>query len=139
MSTPLVTTWRIGDRLDPLVIPPISRTTLALFAGASGDHNALHIDIDAAHAAGLDDVFAQGMLSMAQLGRLLTDHVNARRLRSFAVRFAAITPIHAQPTCYAEVVDVHDDLATLELRVALPDGTVTLTGQAIVETKENKQ
>ena len=41
------------------------RATLALFAGASGDHNPIHIDLDVARSAGLDDVFAHGMLSMA--------------------------------------------------------------------------
>ncbi|MFD2422219.1 hypothetical protein [Amycolatopsis pigmentata] len=46
--------WQVGDRLEPLALPPISRTTLALFAGGSGDHNALHIDVDAARAAGLE-------------------------------------------------------------------------------------
>jgi acyl dehydratase len=55
--------------------PPISRATLALFAGASGDHNPIHIDLDVARSAGLDDVFAHGMLSMAYLGRLLTGWV----------------------------------------------------------------
>ena len=29
----------VGAKLPPLELPPISRTTLALFAGASGDHN----------------------------------------------------------------------------------------------------
>jgi acyl dehydratase len=43
--------------------PQITRATLALYAGASGDHNPVHIDIDAAHAVGIDDVFAHGMLS----------------------------------------------------------------------------
>ena len=43
----------------------ITRTTLALYAGASGDHNPMHIDIDFAKKAGFPDVFAQGMLVMA--------------------------------------------------------------------------
>ncbi|MDX6740713.1 MaoC/PaaZ C-terminal domain-containing protein [Actinocorallia sp. A-T 12471] len=127
-STPALT-WP-----QPLTVEPISRTTLALFAGASGDHNPIHIDLDDARAAGLDDVFAHGMLSMAYLGRLLTDWVPQERLRSFRVRFAAITPIHARPTCTAEVVSVADGLAVLELRVTLEDGTVTLLGEAIAET-----
>ncbi len=42
---------------------PVDRTTLALFAGASGDHNPIHIDIDFARRAGMPDVFAHGMLA----------------------------------------------------------------------------
>jgi acyl dehydratase len=123
----------VGAELPPLAVDPISRATLALFAGASGDHNPIHIDLDVARSAGLDDVFAQGMLSMAYLGRLLTNWVSQERLRSWRVRFAAITPVHARPTCTGRVLSVTDGLATLELEVTLPDGTVTLRGDATVD------
>jgi len=72
-----------------LNLPPVTRSQVALFAGGSGDHNPIHIDIDAARAAGFDDVFAQGMLSMALLGRLLTGEADLRRIRSFSARFEA--------------------------------------------------
>jgi acyl dehydratase len=120
----------VGTQLPPLELPPISRTTLALFAGASGDHNPLHIDLDVARSAGFDDVFSHGMLSMAYLGRLLTGWVPQERIRSWSVRFAAITPVHSRPTCTGTVVAVEDGEATLELAVTLADGTTTLTGDA---------
>ncbi|MFI5959368.1 MaoC/PaaZ C-terminal domain-containing protein [Cryptosporangium sp. NPDC051539] len=119
-----------------LEIAPISRTTLALFAGASGDHNPIHVDLDVARSAGRDDVFAHGMLSMAYLGRLLTDHFPQSRLRSYRVRFAAITPIHGQPTCTAVERERHEGLVTFDLTVALADGTVTLSGEAVVALDE---
>ncbi|MFD5467488.1 MaoC/PaaZ C-terminal domain-containing protein [Kitasatospora sp. NPDC127059] len=122
----------VGTELPVLRIAPISRTTLALFAGASGDHNPIHIDLDVAQSAGLDDVFAHGMLSMAYLGRLLTDWVPQERIRSYRVRFAAITPVRASLTCTASVVSVEDGLATLVLTVAMDDGTLTLAGDAVV-------
>jgi len=75
----------VGDELPSLAKPLISRTTLALFAGASGDHNPIHIDIDFARAAGMDDVFAHGMLGMAYLGQLLTQWVPQQQLRSYGV------------------------------------------------------
>lgn len=125
-------TLTVGTELPPLELPPISRTTLALFAGASGDHNPIHIDIDAAHDAGFDDVFAHGMLGMAQLGRLLTGWVPQQRIRSFHVRFAAITPVNATPTCIGKVVATDETTATLELAVRLADGTTTLIGDAVV-------
>lgn len=121
-----------GTRLPDLTVEPISRSTLALFAGASGDHVPLHIDIDAAREAGHPDVFAHGMLSMAYLGRLLTGWVPQRRIRSFSVRFTAITPLHATPTCAGTVTSVGGDVATVELAVTLADGTTTLTGTALL-------
>lgn len=123
----------VGDVLPPLALPPISRTTLALFAGASGDHNPVHIDLDVARSAGLDDVFAHGMLSMAYLGRLLTGWVPQSRIRSFRVRFVAVTPVLAQPTCHGTVTSVEGGLATVELAVRLADGTTTLTGSAQID------
>src|SRR5262245_10071138 len=121
-----------GALLPPLQLAPISRTTLALFAGASGDNNPIHIDVDVARAAGFDDVFAHGMLSMAYLGRYLTDLVSQERILTFRVRFASITPVHGTPTCSGSVRSVQGvdggRLATLDLQVALADGTVTLVG-----------
>jgi acyl dehydratase len=125
-----------GTELPELRVAPISRTSLALFAGASGDHNPIHIDLDVARSAGLDDVFAHGMLSMAYLARLVTGYVPQERIRSYGVRFAAITPVHGQPTCTGTVTTVEEiageRLATLALRVALEDGTTTLIGDATV-------
>lgn len=133
MSAPA---FEVGSNLPPLAIDPISRTTLALFAGASGDPNPIHIDIDVARSAGLDDVFAHGMLSMAYLARLLTGYVPQERIRSFGVRFTAITPVHGRPTCTGSVSSIDEvngeRVATLTLRVTLEDGTTTLIGDAIV-------
>lgn len=126
----------VGSTLPPLEIEPISRTTLALFAGASGDHNPMHIDADVARSAGLDDVFAQGMLSMAYLGRLLTNWVPVGSIRSLRARFAAITPVLAEPTVTGTVTAIDivggERLATLELAVTLADGTTTIAGNAVV-------
>ncbi|MDR5774492.1 MULTISPECIES: MaoC family dehydratase [unclassified Caballeronia] len=95
----------VGDTLPPLTLAPVDRTTLALFAGASGDHNAVHIDLDFARRAGMPDVFAHGMLSMAWLGRLLTLWTDQRNLRHFGVRFVGITQLGHRITCSGRVVD----------------------------------
>lgn len=123
---------KTGDVLPSLELPEISRTTLALYAGASGDHNPMHIDLDVARSGGMDDVFAHGMLSMAYLGRLLTNYVPQERIRTYSVRFASITPLHAKPTCTGTVTKIEDGLAHLDIAVTLSDGTVTLRGDAVV-------
>lgn len=127
-----------GDSLPPLTFGPITRQTLALYAGASGDHNPIHIDIDFAKAAGRDDVLAHGMLSMAQLGRLVTTWAGQPRLRSLSSRFTAITPVGARLTCTGTVTKRHEDTdGTVTLTVALAahleDGTQTLRGEATID------
>ncbi|MCJ0907490.1 MaoC/PaaZ C-terminal domain-containing protein [Rhodococcus sp. ARC_M6] len=123
----------IGDTLT-LEPPKISRTALALYAGASGDHNPVHIDIDACRDVGIDDVFAHGMLSMAYLGRLLTTNFAQEQIREYAVRFSAITPVNAAPVCSGSVVAIKDGVVHLDIAMTLPNGTVTLRGNAVVTT-----
>lgn len=126
-----------GDRLPLLQTAPISRATLALFAGASNDHNPVHIDLDAARAAGMDDVFAQGMLPMAYLGRVLTGAFGAGALREFGVRFAGITRVRDRLECVGEVTAVEENDAgqrlTLRLAAIGPRGDPVVVGEAIVE------
>ncbi|WP_324821055.1 MaoC family dehydratase [Variovorax sp.] len=127
---------KVGDTLPRLVLPAINRTTLALFAGASGDHNRVHIDIDYVRAAGMTDVFAHGMLSMAYLGRLLTQWVDQRRIRSFGVRFTGITHLGHIITCTGKVVELlevnGEQRAKLEIQTANQYGDVKIVGDAIV-------
>ena len=98
----------VGTRLPSLTLPPINRTTLALFAAASGDHNPVHIDLDVARKSGMPDVFAHGMLSMAYIGRLLTLWLPQSQLRSFSARFVAITHLGNEVVCSGEVIAVEE-------------------------------
>lgn len=121
-----------GMELPELRMGPISRKSLALFAGASGDHQPSHIDIDAARAKGRDDVIVHGMLIMALMGRMLTDLAPQDRIRSFTTRFVAVTPVHGEPCCNGRVTAVADGLATLEIEARLADGKLVAQGEAVI-------
>jgi acyl dehydratase len=127
---------QIGEALPDLKLPPVRRTTLALFGGASGDHNPIHLDIDFARRAGMPDVFAQGMLSMAWVGRLLTNWTAQSRLRRLDVRFLGITHLGHIVTCSAHVVRKQEAngerQVVLELRTANQFGQVKIVGEAVV-------
>ena len=127
---------QVGDQLPTLQVPPVDRTTLALFAGASGDHNPIHIDIDVARRAGMPDVFAHGMLGMAWLGRLLTDWAPQSALRRFDVRFQGITHLGNAVRCTGRVVEkvLHEgeDCVRVELEASNQFGQVKIVGEAIV-------
>ena len=124
------------DTLPELTVPPISRETLASYASASGDDNPIHLDPHVAVAAGLDDVIAHGMLSMAYLARVVTTWMPQSRLRSLRARFVAPTPVGAQPTCTGRVSGVSDvdgeQLVRVVLTVRLSDGTTTVRGEALI-------
>ncbi|HEX9720385.1 MAG TPA: MaoC family dehydratase, partial [Ramlibacter sp.] len=136
--TPTLPSWETldtGDTLPPLELPPITRLALALYCGASGDHNPIHVDTDFAKSAGMPDVFAHGMLSAAWLGRLLTNWVPQSAIRSLDVRFAVITHVGERITCTGKVTEKFEDQGRRYARLALTttnqDGLVKLSGEAL--------
>lgn len=126
----------ISKRVVHKTFPPITRHTLALYCGASGDHNPIHVDIDFAKNAGFPDVFSHGMLVMAYLGQALTDAVEPGKIRSFATRFAAITQLGAKLTCEGHIVELLEQNGESRARLALTtkdeNGEVKLAGEAII-------
>lgn len=139
MTTSALPNWdalKQGDTLPPLDLPPITRLALALYCGASGDHNPIHVDTDFARSAGMPDVFAHGMLSAAWLGRLLTNWVPQSSIRSLDIRFAAITHVGERISCTGKVHEKfeHEGRRCVRLHIATAnqDGTPKLSGEALV-------
>ena len=127
---------QVGDTLPALQLAPVDRQTLALFAGASGDHNPVHIDIDFARKAGMPDVFAHGMLGMAWLGRLLTTWAPQAQLRKFDARFQGITHLGNAVTCSGKVLEKLEVNGERCVRLAGHSrnqfGQTKITGEALI-------
>ena len=136
MTTPTYDSVQVGDPLPALELAAVDRTTLALFGGASGDHNPIHIDIDFARRAGMPDVFAHGMLGMAWVGRLLTRWAPQSRLRRFDVRFQGITHLGNAMRCSGRVVEkIERDgerCVRIEMQSTNQYGQTKIAGEAIV-------
>jgi acyl dehydratase len=133
---------QLGDELPALELRAVDRTTLALFAEASGDHNPIHIDVDMARAAGLPDVFAQGMLGMAWLGRFLTNWISQSQIKEFQVRFVSIIHIGETIRCTGKVTGkfrVGDEQCLrIDLRSTNQDGETKVTGEALLVLEADK-
>lgn len=127
----------LGDELPALTKPPITRTTLAYFCGASNDHNPVHVDIDFARATGAEDVFVHGMLNMAYMGQLLTGWVPQTSIVNFEVKFGAIVYVGDTITCHGEVLEKnHQDgiySVKLKLRALDQNRELKLSGEAVVK------
>jgi len=136
VGAPTYASVAIDDPLPALTLPPISRQTLAIYCGASGDHNPIHVDIDFARASGLDDVIAHGMLVMAYMGRLLTNWVPQSSIRSFDTRFQAMTHVGDAITANGRVIEKFIDGGAQCVRVAVTatdqTGEVKAAGTAVV-------
>ncbi len=126
----------VGARLFDKAFPAVTRHTLALYCGASGDHNPMHVDIDFARQAGFPDVFAHGMLVMAYLGQALSDVVPPSAIREFTTRFVAITQLGARLTCTGEVAGIFEEHGEKRARLTLAArderGDVKLSGEAVI-------
>ena len=129
-------TLSVGERIVHKQFPLITRHRLALYCGASGDHNPIHVDLDFAKKAGFPDVFSHGMLVMAYLGQALTDAVAPSRIRSFSTRFVAITQLGATLTCEGTVAELFEDGGEKRARIALTTrdeaGETKLAGEAVI-------
>ncbi|WP_042885513.1 MaoC/PaaZ C-terminal domain-containing protein [Cupriavidus necator] len=127
---------KVGDSIPDLQLPAVSRRTLAVYAGASGDHHPLHIDSDYAKKNGLGDVFAHGMLSAAYLGRLVTDWAGPARLRGLKMRFTGITHLYDEPRCTGRVTECFEHGGEARLRVEMQcvnqKGEQKIVGEAVV-------
>jgi acyl dehydratase len=106
----------------------VTREQIRAYAEASGDHNPIHLDDDAARAAGLPGVIAHGMLGMAQLANFVVgwagDH---RRLRKLRCRFSAMMLPGDVITFTGRVSGEHDGLIQLELEAENQKGERVLT------------
>lgn len=115
-------------------VGPITRTDIALYAGASGDYNGIHVDIDFAKRAGLPDVIVHGMYSMGLLSRLLTRLTPASRVLEIQSRFQAMVAVGATLRCESRVLSrtptPAGELVELSLGATLPDGTEVTSGTA---------
>jgi len=136
MTPPTYASVQPGDALPVLELPAVNRGMLALFGGASGDHNLIHIDTDFARQAGMPDVFAQGMLGMAWVGRLLTRWVPQARLRRFDVRFQGITHLGNQIRCTGRVLEklevAGERCVRIEVQSSNQFGQTKIVGEALV-------
>ena len=69
-----LTTIQIGETINSIKLPPVSRIDLIKYAGASGDFNPIHTIDDEAKSTGLPGVIAHGMWTMGNLGKLFRDY-----------------------------------------------------------------
>ena len=119
---------------------PIDRASLVRYAGASGDFNPIHWSEQTAQAAGLPDVIAHGMLTMALAGRVVTDWVgDPGALLSYGVRFTR--PIVVEHGIPSELeisgtvrsVDTEQRTAEVQLTALVAGQTVLIKARATVQ------
>ncbi len=110
----------IKDQVLTEQVFTINRDLLKRYADASGDQNPIHQDEAFAKSVGLPDVIAHGMLSMALVGKYISDLAGgAANVIEFGARFTkpVVVPagIDVDLTVSATVTEVAGEFATLAI------------------------
>lgn len=113
------------------VFEPLGREDLARYAEASGDSNPLHLDPAFARKAGFPDVIVHGMLTMALLGRFVTEAFPGRQVLGLSARFGAPLGLGEPVTCRARLGGRDGRGTAVELEASAGD-RVVLTGRALL-------
>jgi len=128
-----------GQTLSPLVKPPIEQELLRRYAVASGDHNPIHLDTDAARSVGLDAIIAHGMLNMAFLGQFVNQQIandQGARVAALKVRYVGMVKPGDTITCLGTVKSrIEDEKATtftLECQAQNQRGEAVTLGEATI-------
>ncbi len=109
----------VGTTLEEKVFF-IDRAMLKAYADASGDQNPIHQNEEFAKAVGLPNVISHGMLTMALVGKYVSDWAGgSQQVKQFSGRFMkpVIVPaeVKVDLTVSGKVVAVDGNQITLEL------------------------
>ena len=115
----------------------INRALVKSYADASGDQNPIHQNEEFAVSVGLPNVIAHGMLTMALVGKYLTDLAGgSAKVLEFSARFTkpVIVPagVDVDLTVSATVTEVSDGKATISLAATSQGVKVLGLAKAVV-------
>lgn len=110
---------KVGD-IVPERVFYVDRALLKAYADASGDQNPIHQNEEFAVSVGLPNVIAHGMLTMALVGKYVTDWAGgSASVKAYSARFIKPVIVPASEkvdlTVNATVVEVDGDRIKLDL------------------------
>jgi acyl dehydratase len=127
----------IKDQVLETKVFHINRALLKQYADASGDQNPIHQDEAFAKSVGLPDVIAHGMLTMALVGKYVSDLAGgSAHVLELGGRFTkpVVVPAGADVdlTVSATVTDVADGKVSLSLTATSTDVKVLGMAKAVI-------
>ena len=126
----------VGTALPERVFE-IDRALLVAYANASGDQNPIHQNEEFALSVGLPNVIAHGMLTMALVGKYVTDWAGgSASVKEFGARFVkpVIVPAGQKVdlTVTATVAEINGDRISLTLSATSAGVKVLGMAKAVV-------
>ncbi len=126
----------VGTELPPKIFY-LNRELLKRYADASGDQNPIHQDEEFALSVGLPNVIAHGMLTMALVGKYISDFAGgSAKVLEFGARFIkpVIVPAGKEVdlTVTATISDISDGKISLTLSATSADVKVLGMAKAVI-------
>jgi acyl dehydratase len=126
----------VGNILEEKIFY-LDREMLKAYADASGDQNPIHQNEDFAVSVGLPNVIAHGMLTMALVGKFVTDWAGgSTAVKEFSGRFVkpVIVPadLKVDLTVSGVVTEIEGDRITVELKASSAGVKVLGMSKAVV-------
>ena len=126
----------VGTVLDEKVFY-LDRAMLKAYADASGDQNPIHQDEEFAVSVGLPNVIAHGMLTMALVGKYVTDWADgSASVKEYSARFVKPVIVPADQkvdlTVSATVSEIDDDRISITLSATSAGVKVLGMAKAVV-------
>jgi acyl dehydratase len=102
------------------------------YAGASGDFNPIHIDVDYAKSVGLPSNILHGLYSMAQVARACTNAAGGdpRSLKRLSVQFRGLGLPEQEIVVSGDVVDEDEDRVTVNAQAVQGDNRIIRNAEA---------
>jgi acyl dehydratase len=102
------------------------------YAGASGDFNPIHIDVDFAKSVGLPQNILHGLYSMAQVARACTNAAGGdpRSLKRLSVQFRGMGLPEQEIVVSGEVVDEDGERVTVKAEAVQGDNRIIRNAEA---------
>ncbi len=122
-----------GEVLAPLRKEPVTYEQLVAYQQAVGASGPIHVDDEAARAAGLPGVIAHGPLIMGFLGQYVVGIAGPASVRRLKARFTAIVVPGDELTCKGVVRAAENGRASLEIWADNQRGETVVSGEAEVE------
>ncbi len=106
------------------------------YAGASGDFNPIHIDVDFAKSVGLPQNILHGLYSMAQVARACTNAAGGdpRSLKRLSVQFRGMGFPEQEIAVTGEVTEEDDGRLVVAAEAAQGDNRIIRKGEAELRT-----
>ncbi|PLR68748.1 MaoC/PaaZ C-terminal domain-containing protein [Metabacillus idriensis] len=127
----MIADFKVGQQLENITLPPVSRLDLIKYAGASGDYNPIHTIDDEAEKAELPGIIAHGMWTMGNLSKLFSPYYDAGYIEDYSIRFKGMVFLEDVITLQADVYEINETKAAFHVRAINQDGAEVVKGTAV--------